>query len=347
MSYQSDYSGAQVDEAVGKALNPDAAPTANSTNLVTSGGVASAVSAVQNTVSRRNLLDNAYFVGGGSQQGGGQFPINQRGQTTYSNAGYGIDRWIVNGYGSLALNTGYISLETRTMYGGFTQRLEEGAIKDGSKLTLSVLTDTGLYSVTFTASKTTPYASDTTWLGVSGLYAYFGWYSSGGAQYWQIYIVDNADGQSHTVNLFAAKLEIGADQTLAHQENGVWVLNEIPNFAEELAKCQRYAVAFGSDTYGVIGCGYSSGSTTVRILVPLPVTMRAVPTFTMISGAIGKMTLRNSSTTYAASAISSVDAHGTPSSLELAVVPASTVTAGIPFDCFLKDGAKCLFSADL
>ena len=39
MSYQSDYSGAQVDEAVGKALNPDAAPTAGSTNLVESGGV--------------------------------------------------------------------------------------------------------------------------------------------------------------------------------------------------------------------------------------------------------------------------------------------------------------------
>ena len=41
MSYQSDYSGAQVDEAVGKALNPDATPTENSTNLVQSGGVAS------------------------------------------------------------------------------------------------------------------------------------------------------------------------------------------------------------------------------------------------------------------------------------------------------------------
>lgn len=39
MSYQSDYSGAQVDEAVGKALNPDATPTENSTNFVESGGV--------------------------------------------------------------------------------------------------------------------------------------------------------------------------------------------------------------------------------------------------------------------------------------------------------------------
>ena len=28
----------------------------------------------------RNLLDNWYFVGGGSQQGGGSFPVNQRGR---------------------------------------------------------------------------------------------------------------------------------------------------------------------------------------------------------------------------------------------------------------------------
>ena len=43
MSYQSEYSGAQVDEAVGKALNPDATPTTGSANLVQSGGVASAI----------------------------------------------------------------------------------------------------------------------------------------------------------------------------------------------------------------------------------------------------------------------------------------------------------------
>lgn len=45
------------------------------------------------TYVRQNLLDNWYFVGGGSQSGNGVFPINQRGQTSYSAAGYGIDRW--------------------------------------------------------------------------------------------------------------------------------------------------------------------------------------------------------------------------------------------------------------
>lgn len=45
MSYQSDYSGAQVDEAVDKALSPDTTPTQNSTKLVTSGGVFGAMAA--------------------------------------------------------------------------------------------------------------------------------------------------------------------------------------------------------------------------------------------------------------------------------------------------------------
>ena len=41
----------------------------------------------------RNLLDNWYFVGGGSQQGGGQFPINQMGQTSYHESGNIFDRF--------------------------------------------------------------------------------------------------------------------------------------------------------------------------------------------------------------------------------------------------------------
>lgn len=39
------------------------------------------------------------------------------------------------------------------------------------------------------------------------------------------------------VKLKAAKLELGSVQTIAHQENGKWVLNEIPDKNEELLKC--------------------------------------------------------------------------------------------------------------
>ncbi|MCI6177002.1 hypothetical protein MR772_10820 [bacterium] len=60
-------------------------------------------------------------------------------------------------------------------------------------------------------------------------------------------VVASYDNNSKTISLtgtgqtfVAAKLELCSTQTLAHQENGVWVLNEIPNYGEQLARCKRY-----------------------------------------------------------------------------------------------------------
>ena len=39
----------------------------------------------------------------------------------------------------------------------------------------------------------------------------------------------------------AAKLELGSQQTLAHQDaDGNWILNEIQDYGEQLSRCQRY-----------------------------------------------------------------------------------------------------------
>ncbi|MBP5445345.1 MAG: hypothetical protein J6Y28_04150 [Acholeplasmatales bacterium] len=52
--------------------------------------------------------------------------------------------------------------------------------------------------------------------------------------------------------MVAVKLELGTEQTLCHNEgtdaNPVWVLNEIPNYEEELFKCAT-STADSSDTY--------------------------------------------------------------------------------------------------
>lgn len=46
-------------------------------------------------------------------------------------------------------------------------------------------------------------------------------------------------GQSITIR--AVKTELGSQQTLAHLDpNGNWVLNEIPNYSAEIAKCNQY-----------------------------------------------------------------------------------------------------------
>ena len=81
-----------------------------------------------------------------------------------------------------------------------------------------------------------------------------------------------------SVNLVAAKLEVGNSQTLAHQdENGEWVLNDSPpSIAQELAKCQRYSLVLRN----IAGIGVPYSATDFRFLVPTPVTMRIQPTIT-------------------------------------------------------------------
>lgn len=80
----------------------------------------------------------------------------------------------------------------------------------------------------------------------------------------------------------AVKLELGTQQTLAHQENGAWVLNEIPDYGEQLRRCQRYCFVWGygakkTSCLAVMQCvqpGVLFG------LIPTPVTMRNNPAVT-------------------------------------------------------------------
>lgn len=80
----------------------------------------------------------------------------------------------------------------------------------------------------------------------------------------------------------AVKLELGTQQTLAHQENGAWVLNEIPDYGEQLRRCQRYCFVWGygakkTSCLAVMQCvqpGVLFG------LIPTPVTMRNNPVAT-------------------------------------------------------------------
>ena len=62
-----------------------------------------------------------------------------------------------------------------------------------------------------------------------------------------IYVYGASEAGAGEGYLHAAKLELGTTQTLAHQdENGNWVLNEIPDYGEQLARCQRYYQLYSS-----------------------------------------------------------------------------------------------------
>ena len=83
------------------------------------------------------------------------------------------------------------------------------------------------------------------------------------------------------IDVKAVKLELGGTQTLAHQDSsGNWVLNEIPEYSEELAKCQRYYVRYGAnDAVRNIPAFVTAaaGGTTPNFQIITPVPLRALP----------------------------------------------------------------------
>lgn len=180
----------------------------------------------------KNLLDNAYFVGGGSQLGDGIFPINQRGQTSYSTDGYTIDRWWFNpySYGTFTLTSAGLQIAKNgaTSSPGLRQDMEHDL--NGQIVTFTALDDAGnLY--TFTSGTLDNTVSGwqasrnfgTIWVGIR--------YISGK---WSINVTTTG------ITLAALKLEIGTQSTLAYPENAVMVLAALPDFWAEYANAQRY-----------------------------------------------------------------------------------------------------------
>lgn len=205
-------------------LTFDQTPTENSGNPVTSGGVFDALEARP----RPNLLKNAYFVGGGSQLGNGIFPLNSRGQTSYSGYAIGIDGWYQDL--SLTLQANGVVVGNGST-GALIQHFDLVQLSRvlGKTVTASALRADGTL-LTGTVTFDSAYNSDT-WInyGTSQMQALI--FAAGNAQ-----IIRLPTSLSPYV---AAKLEFGPTQTLAHQENGVWVLNEIPDFNEELVRCME------------------------------------------------------------------------------------------------------------
>ena len=166
------------------------------------------------------LLDNWYWGN----------PVNQRGQTSYTGtdfATYSIDRWLC--HGSMHLSNGEIEVSREGApygYGYFLQKL--GCSIDGKTVTASVLTSDGVLRwgtlVATSEEQTVPGTDDD----MSGLKVSSNSFKFSIGSYDNVYKV------------IAVGLELGSQQTLAHQENGVWVLNEIPKFGDQLAECQRY-----------------------------------------------------------------------------------------------------------
>lgn len=95
-------------------------------------------------------------------------------------------------------------------------------------------------------------------------------------------ITDGSTNVDDYVRIKAVKLELGSQQTLAHKDaDGNWIINEIPNYGEQLRRCQRYQIRVGynyTSNYAVnLTTGFALYTNSIRALLPVPVSMRANP----------------------------------------------------------------------
>lgn len=213
-------------------------------------------------ISNPNLLDNWYFVGGGSQLGEGVFPINQRGQTSYSDSeAYTIDRWKQRGDNistSFNLTENGVVIPSGTAASGlrgYFQTIASPKKLKGKTVTLSALVTnvSGIVTIALTNAQGVQYGTElaNTTCSTDGIVTLTTTIPAVLSEaYLNVFV--GANSNQHPINssftLQAIKLEIGSTQTLAHQENGTWVPNEIPNYTEQIYRCET-STADSSDPY--------------------------------------------------------------------------------------------------
>lgn len=365
--YTHQYSGEEIDAAVGRAL--------------TGGALDTSVTNVSNqlgTFVRPNLLDNAYFGNPVDQLGGHivlqgkmayrdaectieaggvsetAMAVTKVSDTVYTFKGgdgnpyyvkaadvvrgytgnwiYTIDRWhLADADGSLEIHDGYITYKTSSY---FFQPISADDVKQliGMTVTLSFIyadgtLDTGTCNITSWSDEWTVFL-ETGNIRIVGI------------QNGRLWALCTAAGKG----MVAAKLELGPTQTLAHQDAaGNWVLNEVPEYGGQLRRCLRHDYIIGSNTEACpicVGTAYSSDS--VVAVVDLPEVMRTNPAVS-ISGAIQ---IRFSATQNLS--VSTVANYGfSGDKVQLYFSGLSGLTPGQSCDLYTQSGSKIEFNANL
>ena len=186
-------------------------------------------------LSNPNLLDNWYFGN----------PVNQRGQTSYTDVGYGIDRWYAYG-GVLKIQNGIIELSRASAGAILEQRVENPKRFAGKMVTLSVLGKQSKASWYITVRQDGVYRSINLLI-PNGFACASVTFVADSTLSNELAIDFACWDESDVAEIKAAKLELGSQQTLARQDaDGNWVLNEIPDYGEQLARCQRYFQLYSS-----------------------------------------------------------------------------------------------------
>lgn len=306
--YTHQYSGEEIDAAVGRAL--------------TGGALDTSVTNVSNqlgTFVRPNLLDNWYFGRPVDQRWGyivpkgvnyykvdgfvpqGPIPetvrvdlIDHAGSAIFNYGdvlcyvpkdggyvrgyvpawnGYSIDRWNVESDSGVVItfvDGGIHVRNTSSSRCQFKQILPNELNLAGRMITISVLVGDMTGTVNYALTQTdNPYKNSAICtITTSGLFSASGSVLTG--QQKMAFVLE----PGAEITILAVKLELGPAQTLAHQENGNWVLNEVPEYGEQLRRCQRYFQVHKAPYWFA-----KNDDGTYRLTLPIP-PMRTVPAVT-------------------------------------------------------------------
>lgn len=233
------------------------------------------------------------------------FFVNQRGATGASSNAYGLDRW-------LGVGTGYTvnSDGTVTITGALVQR-NDWSFVWGKTVTISAMTaDESVYSWSGTMS--------TGAKSIGGLF--------------NATVVSSSQINFAAVsNLKAVKLELGSYSTLANDAP--------PNYAEELAKCQRYFIRYMATNYMYLVTGFATAATVLNftLINSLRSATRTV--------SFSNLTVTNGANSYAVTNLTTVvQGEGLT---RLQAVVASGLTYGNPYALQLNPNGYIDISADL
>ncbi len=226
---------------------------------------------VQTALARRdraaNLLDNSDF----------RQPVNQRGQSSYTGAVYGLDRW-------------------RAYHAETTVAItDHGVAVSGNRLCQIIPQDRVDASKTYTLAAM---RSD----GIIDLFT--GQFADAAPAHGTALYTSN--GQH------LARLDTGYTWVWAALYEGFYTADTLPayvpkGFAAELLECQRYYLRLSQRAGQPLAFGGTYGTGNGRMKTPTPCTMRLAPTITAGKG-VGNLRVICNGTQYAATAIGGVQA---------------------------------------
>ncbi len=256
-------------------------------------------------IPRENLLDNAYFIGGGDF---GKFPVNQKGKKIYTNDDTwhnSIDRWRYATTATLNILDDCLQIsDTNTRNDPSFSQFKSQSFKAG-RYTISAL------------CKCSNKVNDNVFL---NLWTGKKWATENFEFQYNYKVSDEIDlifvtvdidedtvpndcyctlfAMGNTIDLYAMKLEEGDFQTLAWKDNREkWHLFETPDYASVFRDCLRYYVEFRKMEGPInefknnnLWSGHCQAISTDELLVnyQFPVPMRTIPAISVYAKGDGE-----------------------------------------------------------